>query len=426
MKQRIQAIDIFRGITIAAMILVNTPGTWSHIYAPLQHATWHGYTPTDLIFPFFLFIVGCSISFALKNKKKTVDLNLYKKVGVRALKLILLGLFLKIYIPFWPFTAVPYSLAEVLLFIILMLLIAGLILYYLSDNIQNRYLEYALLIFILCYTLTPYFVLDDLDPIRIPGVLQRIGIVFFITSLIFLKTSWKTQLGILLFILGGYWFWTGFLPFSENVSPTFNRAPHNWVMHVDKMLLGVHMWQPDFDPEGIVGTLPSIATAIFGLLIGQLITSSKTLFQKCQWIFSIGIISVILGHLWDYYFPINKTLWTSSYVLVTAGWACVFLSCIFYITDLKSITKWGKPFIFFGSNSITVYFLSEFIAKNFYLIQFENNGKTISIYDWIYETFYQSMLLPEKFTSLLFALSIVFVYFIFAYLLYKNKIVIKV
>lgn len=426
MKQRIQAIDLFRGITIAAMILVNTPGTWSAIYTPLQHAAWHGYTPTDLIFPFFLFIVGCSISFAFKNKKKKADLNLYKKIGSRALKLILLGLFLKIYLPFWPFTTVPYTIAEVILLIILMVLIALLILYYLSDSIQNRYLEYALLSFIFCYTLTPYFVLDELTPVRIPGVLQRIGIVFFVTSLLFLKTTWKTQIGILAFILIGYWLWTGFLPFSENTLPTFDRASNNWVMYIDKQLLGKHMWQPDFDPEGIVGTIPSIATALFGLLIGQLITSPKTLLQKCQWILTIGITSLVLGHLWDFCFPINKTLWTSSYVLVTAGWACIVLSLIFYITDLKKITQWGTPFIFFGANSITVYFLSEFVAKNFYLIQFENQGETISIYDWLYQTFYQSTLLPEKFTSLVFALSVVSVYYIIAFFLYKRKIIIKV
>ncbi len=425
MKERIQAIDIFRGITIAAMILVNSPGTWAHIYSPLKHAEWHGYTPTDLIFPFFLFIVGCSISFAFKTKKNHFDYPLFKKIGFRSLKLILLGLFLKIYMPFWPFTKIPYSFAEVFLFLILMLLIAELILYYLSESNQNQYINCFILTFILCYTLTPYVVLEDVAPVRIPGVLQRIGIVFFITSILFLKTSWKTQIGILFVILSGYWLCTGFLPFPGYETPSFERAPNNWVLFLDQIFLGHHMWQPDFDPEGIIGTLPSIATAIFGLLVGQWITSPKPPLLKCKWVFIIGVLSVAVGYGWNIVFPINKTLWTSSYVLVTGGWACIFLSLIFYLTDIKKINRWGQPFIFFGANSITVYFLSEFITKNFYLIQFQSGGNIISVHEWLY-SFFQSPSIPEELSSLLFALSSVFFYFLIAYYLYKKKIFIKV
>ncbi|MDP5229824.1 MAG: heparan-alpha-glucosaminide N-acetyltransferase domain-containing protein, partial [Cellulophaga sp.] len=204
MKDRILAVDIFRGITIVLMILVNNPGTWSAVYAPFLHADWHGYTPTDLVFPFFLFIVGTSIAFAYQNK--TGSANTYKKISVRSLKLIGLGLFLGAFSITFPF-------------------------------------------------------FDEFSSIRFPGVLQRIGVVFFITSILFINFNWKTLVGITIFILIGYWLVMGFIP-VEGVISTFDRAPNNLANYVDVNILGNHMWKKDYDPEGILSTIPAVASCI--------------------------------------------------------------------------------------------------------------------------------------------------------------------
>ena len=203
MSKRIESVDLLRGFTIAAMILVNTPGTWSSVYKPLLHAEWNGLTPTDLIFPFFLFIVGISIYFAYKNKSN--DALVYKKILIRSVKLIGLGIFLNIFLPYYPF-------------------------------------------------------IKDFDSFRIPGVLQRIGIVFFISSILYINFNWKILVTISIVILIGYWFILGFLPFSDGTLPTFERAANNWANYIDLNILGNHMWQSDYDPEGIFSTLPSIVT----------------------------------------------------------------------------------------------------------------------------------------------------------------------
>jgi predicted acyltransferase len=221
-KKRIESVDLLRGFTIVAMILVNTPGTWNSVYYPLLHAEWHGLTPTDLVFPFFLFIVGISIYFAYKNKKKGIII--YKKIAIRSLKLIGLGLFLNIFLPYFPF-------------------------------------------------------IREFETLRITGVLQRIGIVFFISSILYLNYNWKTILVISATILTSYALILGFLPFSDGTLPTFNRAPNNWSNYIDLNILGKHMWKPDYDPEGLFSTLPSLVTCLSGILIGKLLDELKTIKQ---------------------------------------------------------------------------------------------------------------------------------------------------
>ena len=308
MKQRVISVDIFRGLTIVLMILVNTPGTWEHVYAPLLHATWHGYTPTDLVFPFFLFIVGTSIVFAYQNKKP--DKATYRKIIIRTLKLLGLGLFLGAF------------------------------------NI-----------------VFPFFI--DFEQIRFPGVLQRIGLVFFSAAVLYLNFNWRILLGICIVFLLGYWIWLGFIPINGE-SPTFDRAPNNWANYVDLKLLGTHMYKEDYDPEGILSTIPSIASSLLGIFTGLVLISKKP--KKEIILAFLGIIMVILGYLWDTVFPINKPIWTSSYVLVTAGWANLFLALIYYLTDVRGI-KFGSIFKYAGANAITVYFLSIFITHVFYEIR---------------------------------------------------------
>ena len=204
MKDRILSVDIFRGMTIVLMILVNTPGTWSAVYPPLLHAQWHGYTPTDLVFPFFLFIVGTSIVFAYKNK--TAVASTYKKIAIRSLKLIGLGLFLGAFTISFPF-------------------------------------------------------IKDFAEIRFPGVLQRIGVVFFFASLLFLNLNWKKLIGVAAFFLIGYWLLMVFVP-VEGVESTLDRAPNNLANWLDVQVFGSHNYKPDYDPEGLLSTIPSIVSSL--------------------------------------------------------------------------------------------------------------------------------------------------------------------
>ena len=362
MKERVISVDIFRGLTIVLMILVNTPGTWEHVYAPLLHSVWHGYTPTDLVFPFFLFIVGTSIVFAYRNKKP--NRATYKKISIRTLKLLGLGLFLG------AFT-----------------------------------IEF------------PFFV--DFEDIRFPGVLQRIGVVFFFAAVLFLNLNWRSLLAVCIIFLLGYWIWLGYIPI-QGQTPTFDRAPNNWANYIDLKLLGTHMYKEDYDPEGILSTIPSIASSLLGIFTGLVLVSKRA--KKEMIIAALGIIMVILGYLWDTVFPINKPIWTSSYVLVTAGWANLFLALIYYLTDVKGL-KFGSIFSYAGSNAITVYFLSSLITKIFYEIRIEADT---SLHQWLFENIFVFEAISLKFSSLLYALCVIAFYLYLAYVMYKRKIFIKV
>jgi predicted acyltransferase len=362
MKERIISVDIFRGLTIALMILVNTPGSWGFVYPPLRHADWHGYTPTDLVFPFFLFIVGTSIVFAYQNKKASAAT--YRKISIRTLKLIGLGLFLGAFTVSFPF-------------------------------------------------------FKDFSEIRFPGVLQRIGVVFFFAALLFLNCNWKVLLGICLTILVGYWVWLGFIPINGE-APTFERAPNNWANYIDLNVFGSHMYKDDYDPEGLLSTLPSIASSLLGIFTGLVLISKRA--RKEQLLVIIGAGMLLTGYLWDLAFPINKALWSSSFVLVTAGWANIFLALIYYLTDVKGI-QFGSIFKYTGANAITLYFLSSFVSKLFYSIQL---GDGVSIHGWLFENLYRHSFLSGEMSSLLYGLTVVGFYLLLALIMYRRKIFIKV
>jgi len=362
MKERVISVDIFRGLTIVLMILVNTPGTWEHVYAPLLHSKWHGYTPTDLVFPFFLFIVGTSIVFAYRNKQP--NKATYRKISIRTLKLLGLGLFLGAFTIQFPF-------------------------------------------------------FQDFESIRFPGVLQRIGLVFFFTAILFLNFNWRVLLGICLVLLLGYWIWLGFVPI-QGQAPTFDRAPNNWANFVDLKILGTHMYKEDYDPEGILSTLPSIASSLLGVFTGLILVSARA--RKERILIGLGVILVVLGYLWDTAFPINKPIWTSSYVLVTAGWANICLAVIYYLTDVKGL-KFGSIFKYAGANAITVYFLSSWISKIFYQVSVSPGT---SLHQWLFENIFVFGSLPLKFSSLLYGLCVIAFYMLLAYAMYRKKIFIKV
>ena len=362
MKNRILSVDIFRGMTIVLMILVNTPGTWSSVYAPLLHAEWHGYTPTDLVFPFFLFIVGTSIVFAYQNK--TASKATYNKIAIRSLKLIGLGLFLGAFTISFPF-------------------------------------------------------IKAFTEIRFPGVLQRIGVVFFFAALLFLNLNWKKLIWTTAILLIGYWLVMTFIPVEGQVS-TLERAPNNLANWLDVKVFGTHNYKPDYDPEGLLSTIPAIVSSLLGIFTGLILRSKQE--KKATILFGLGGAFLIIGHLWDLVFPINKALWTSSFVLVTAGWGNIVLALIYFLTDVKKI-QFGSIFRYAGANAIVVYFLSSFITKLFYSIKV-NEGT--SLHGWLFETIYVHDFLSMQLSSLLYGLTVVAFYCLLAYVLWKKKIFIKV
>lgn len=368
-NERLISLDVFRGITIAGMILVNNPGTWSAIYPPLKHAAWNGCTPTDLIFPFFLFIVGVAITFSLSKRKIRGDNQ----------QLLLLNILRR----------------SAILFIL------GLILHGF-----------------------PYF---DLSEIRIPGVLQRIAVVYLITSFIFLKTSFKTQITISIILLIGYWLLMSLVPVpgigSANLDKTTNLAA--WL---DNFLLNGHLWSYSkvWDPEGILSTMPALSTTLIGIIAGNWLKSENSNEVKTVWILISGNLLMLLGYIWDGWFPINKSLWTSSYVLYTGGLALIFLGFCYWLIDVKKIIWWIKPFQVYGMNAITVFFLSSLTAKLMSIIKVTNlNGETVSIKTYLFSNIFSPLFSPIT-ASLIWAVLYVCIWLGFMWILYTKKIFIKV
>ncbi|MGA0557634.1 acyltransferase family protein [Larkinella sp. VNQ87] len=362
---RLLSLDTFRGITVAAMILVNNPGDWGHIYAPLGHAKWHGWTPTDLIFPFFLFIVGVSISYALQNKERA---GLVGKIVRRSLILFGLGLFLNLF---------------------------------------------------------PKF---DFTTVRIPGVLQRIALVYLACSLIYLKTDTRTQGWLIGMLLVGYWLLMTVVPVPDfgppNLEPETNLGA--WL---DRTLLGGHLWKTAkvWDPEGILSTLPAIATGLSGILAGALLKSDRPEAEKTAWLFVAGCFSLLGAYVWNGFFPINKSLWTSSFVLLTSGLALQALALCYWLIDVQGYRRWTKPFVAFGVNAITVFFLSGLIPRILNLIKVQQpDGSEVGAKEWLYQTFFVPYFDSPYNASLAGALTFVLIWFGILYGMYQKKIIIKV
>lgn len=373
---RLLSLDVFRGITVAAMILVNNPGSWSTIYAPLKHAEWNGCTPTDLIFPFFLFIVGVSISYALGSKKDTTSQSkLLFTAFKRALILFALGLFLNLF---------PKVFTEPM---------------------------------------------EALSTVRIPGVLQRIAIVFFITALIFIKTSQKTQLRLFIGILIVYWALMTLVP-VPGVGYANLEKETNLGAWLDRTILTeAHLWKSakTWDPEGILSTLPAVATGLFGVLIGTwLRRKDRQDSVKISWMFSIGIIAVILGLIWDLCFPINKALWTSSFVLYAGGLATIGLALCYWLIDVQGYKKGTTPFVVYGVNAITVFFLSGLIPRILTMIMVTMpDGTQVNSRVWMYETFFTPYLTPIN-ASLAGAVTFILIWLAILWWMFNKKIIVKV
>lgn len=370
-SERLISLDVFRGITIAGMILVNNPGSWDHIYPALEHAKWHGVTPTDLIFPFFLFIVGIAITLSLSKKKERGDDQ----------KKLILGIFRR-----------------------------GAILFLLGLALASF----------------PYYNFD-FSTIRIPGVLQRIGVVYIIASLIFLKTSIRTQAIIAGVILVVYWALLALVPVPGVGYPNYEAAT-NLGAWLDNMLLHGHLWAASkvWDPEGIASTVPAISTAILGILTGKWLMGTADKTVKTVWMFVWGNFALLLAMIWDMWFPLNKGLWSSSYVVYTAGVALQFLGICYWLIDVKGYKSWAKPFHVYGTNAITVFFLSGILARILNLVKLNDAaGGVISLKSFLYAHMFEWWLSPIN-ASLAWALTYVLFWLGMMWILYAKKIFIKI
>ena len=362
-SNRLVSLDALRGFTIAAMVIVNDPGSWNSVYWPLLHANWNGCTLTDLVFPFFLFIVGVSIALAY-NKRMEAGLpkkSMYRKILFRSLNIYLLGIFL------WLF---------------------------------------------------PEF---DFGNIRWVGVLPRIAFVFLACALLFLNTNWKQQIRIAVGILVVYWIWVAYIPVPGIGKPDLSVPEKNWANYFDTLFLPGYMWQKTWDPEGILSTFPSIVSGMIGMLIGKLYLTVKDENKRLVWLYFIGFSMFLAGGLWNWFFPINKNIWTSSYVLYTSGLGTLGLATCILIIDIWGYKKWTFLGRVYGANAITSYVLAGVLTLVFYNLKI--GGASLN------DSFMSGMTgigFDPKFASMLYAVIYMLIIFIPALILYRKKIFIKI
>lgn len=361
-NKRLLSIDIFRGLTVILMTVVNNPGDWEHIYAPLEHAEWHGYTLTDLVFPSFLFIVG--ISTVLSRPSEDHLLKIFK----RALRIFLLGLSLSF---FSKIHAGDFTL------VVRLLAMAVATIAFLGDYDLRRQFWVAVGVFVLLIGLC-FSGLTDFEHVRIPGVLQRIAVVYLLVSLLHAYTSLRFQIAVFFASLVGYWALMSFVD-VPGIGAANLEVNKNLAAWLDNYLLEGHLWASSktWDPEGILSTLPAVATGLAGLFAGRYLQSSP----KASVLFAAGAIALVFGTVWGWYFPINKALWTSSYVVVAAGWDLLLLAFLQSTihSSIQSDRYW-KPVLIFGMNPMLVFFFSGIIPRVLGMITIGNQGLT----SWIY------------------------------------------
>ncbi len=364
-SNRLVSLDIFRGLTIAFMIIVNTPGSWNYVYPPLRHSSWHGCTPTDLVFPFFLFIVGVSMWYSLKKYGHEINAGSLFRILRRTLAIFAVGLFLTIF---------PYF---------------------------NR----------------------DYSTLRIMGVLQRIAIAYCLGAILCLTIRREYLWIVIAFLLLLYWALLAFFGGTEPYS-----LEGNFVLKADTAILGKnHLYKGygiPFDPEGLLSTLPAVCTVIIGYFTGEILGKETPSGKTVLKLLLLGASSAGLGLLWSIVFPINKSLWTSSYVLYTAGWAMAVLAGIYFLADVLKFQKWRVFFVVFGMNALFSYFLAGIWTRLMLFIKFQAGDEKITLYSW----FYEKVCVPiagNMNGSLMFALIQVLLIWLVALVLYRKKVYIR-
>lgn len=399
-SERLVALDVFRGLTVAGMLLVNDPGSWSAIYPPLEHATWNGWTPTDLIFPFFVFIVGITTQISLSARRARGDDE--RAIRVQILKrgaLIFLFGFLVNGFPFFTWGSV-----------------SGI-----SD---------------------PSFfarVIDRFYHWRIMGVLQRIGVAYIVSALIASRARVRTQAIACAAILVVYWGLMTILPVPgssgtpgylllDKPEATMAAWWDRFFLDWSRVGLGNHLWASSvtWDPEGVLSTMGAVGTALLGNVTGWWLAEKRPLTERINGLFAGGALAMMVGLMWNWVFPINKSLWTSSYVVFTAGMAAVSIATIMWMVDVQGWRRWTKPFVIYGTNPMVAFVGSGVLARCIYtLFKVDYGGERIALQAAIYRSLFASWLSPVN-ASLAFAIAFVLLFFGILSLLYRRNIVFKV
>ena len=376
-SERLLSLDVFRGLTVAGMLLVNQPGDWGAIYPPLEHAAWNGWTPTDLIFPFFLFIVGVTthLSIASRRRRGDDEQTIVRHIVQRGALIVLCGLLLASF-PWWP--------------------------------------------------------LERIASMRFPGVLQRIGVAYVFGALFTLRGGLKRQLLILVALLYGYWFVMTVLPVpgsGDMGQLVLDQPPASIAAWLDRAVFGSHLWRSSqtWDPEGLLSTVPAIGTVILGVFTGRWIAQRIPMEERLVGLFGAGALATMGGLMWNWSFPINKNLWTSSYVLFTAGVAALTLGTCIWLIDVRSVQWWTKPFTWFGRNPLLAFLGTGLMSRTIYsLVRIQrDDGTTASLQRTIYEYGYASWLSPKD-ASLLFAMSYVALWALILWALDRRRLYWKV
>lgn len=421
-RERLISLDVFRGLTILLMTIVNNPGDWGHVYAPFLHSEWHGCTPTDLVFPFFIFIMGVAVPLAMPTK--TWDDTTFNKILIRSLRMLCLGIFFNYFakIQLFGLDGIPLLISR--------LAITIAVGYALMGNFSSKVKNILAFSILIIYLFLAYSGIEAYQNARLPGVLQRIAIVYFVVSLLYLKTSQKTQIITGIVLLLGYWAIMTLIPVPGIGEANLEKGT-NLASWVDSILLKGHMYRETitWDPEGILSTLPSIVNGIIGLLIGQILQREITKAQKAQKIAIAGVALIIAGLVWNIFFPINKSLWTSSYVLYTTGLAATLLAILYSTIDIADYKKGFKLFLIWGVNPMIVFFTSQIIPQALVMIQFKNPHnpeEQINLLNYLY-TFGIAPFFSNPFTaSLAGALVYVAIWTFILWIFYKNKLIFKV
>jgi predicted acyltransferase len=370
---RLVSLDVFRGLTMAGMVIVNNPGDWGQVYWPLLHAEWNGWTPTDLIFPFFLFIVGVAITFSRRSVSTA-------SIVRRAAVIFAVGLFL-----------------------------AGF----------------------------PRF---DPSHWRIPGVLQRIAICYLVAGLLYRAVLSRVNRGstartgargayaplglIAALLMLGYWAAMMLIPVPGGTAGDLSPG-RDLGAYIDRVLLSGHLYRPTWDPEGLVSTVPAIATTFLGTLAGLWMREDVSPGRKAGLLALGGAVAIAIGEIWNVAFPINKNLWTSSYVMFTAGAAALFLALCYWIVDVKQWRRWATPFVILGMNALALYAFSALLVRTMMRITITPDGGTpMASNRLIYTTFFEPFFAPKN-ASLAYALANLGVLFLVLLWMYRRKIFLK-
>jgi predicted acyltransferase len=366
----VESLDVFRGVTVAAMILVNNPGDWSAVFPSLLHAYWTGWTSADLVFPWFIFIMGVAMPFAFARRHGhgQATFHLYRRIARRVAMLIVLGLVVNA-VSAWP----------------------------------------------------------PISPLRFPGVLQRIALSYLIAAVIVLNLGvggWVVSVAVLLL---GHWALLMLVPFGGHPAGTLTPE-HNVARYVDTLVFGRHMLRTPNDPEGLLGTLPAAATALVGALTGELMRRATSDRARLQGFVVSGLGAVALGWMWSRVLPLSKPLWTGSYVCAVTGLAMLALAFLYFIVDMCGVRSWARPFLWLGVNPLAIYFLSEVVGNLLEDAWTLRGGARFAPKEWVFWRMLEPALRPwpAEWASFAFGIGFVAVWVAVAGMLYQRRIRIQV